>query len=1117
MTRGKILSTPNSQMDQFRSVNPTSYQPSSTNGRRPYLISLCCQDPGGRWRFDSSRRGWKMRSTFFSHRFTNIQREIAPGYRADQRLVYMCEYLTSLPLLNVFRRTSNYGLKFFLAERGDSELNIGPVHTLTIWLVNSQCNKEVESKGCGLALMPALRVVLRGFRVAPPFVSPHFPLCSRFHLHCVSAAPPPAVPIGPAYPSLLCAGMPRAGSPPPNPQREDTKGCMVSVRVRAPFDIVNAQPPLDLPSSDEAEPACPVLTMTPARLQGSNINLNLARGHPAPQPRLLPCVLPAAPAMRVLRGSRASVCICVGSWQVACICERVVCREREWLVRRRGATVKPPVLAPPVNGRDTTPTRHDSDATRLRRDTGPRPSHPRAAPRPSMLCEALRYWIWSAEPDGMCAVRVCATRRGELSRGWRDGGIIGPAVQHRSFKQLSIAEGLKQNRRGHGTLRIGVDSSIWMSQCTAVFQSPGLHLQAGENPELCALFYKICELSKYCVTAIFVFDGPGRPDIKRGKQVIDRPHWLTEHFQAMISAFGFYHYTASCHPISRIYVLVFGATHMISSPSKDDYKELQIFTAAAIKISVHLTLGGLLLMAILIGGDYDDGLDGCAEKTAHALAKLGLGDTLLQATQTMAPADLDVFLGHWRQTLRTELFEGKSRPKHPAIAAAVSDVFPDPKVLHLYVHPLTSWSQDGLGVDSSSWLPRLPNVSAIAKLCELLFSWGTPAELPSKMCDRVLPGLCIRRLAQPRNELHALQKHFAGGYNAEEQRSLSTFLSITMFTNEHYRVKVSTRLFQTTMRSALRGVRPNRSGKKYTSPVTKVVVPIPPSILLHSLPAMVSLYKKRTHKKNITYRAEKIFPSIFVPLTESVRGFISGRSATRVIRPDGPSKQATAGSSKSGCETGVKRAPRTTPKKTGRKKAPTAKLDDLEKTKAKARSDFSQALKTKEAYDGYLVRGKGFLVDVVAQRREKLKTEPSWVCPQGIDTDILEKAFDHPNKHSVFALGLFLTQKFIVEGLGKSTCGGIHGAFAKHWDTMSWTTTGYIRSMWLGSAHFRTSDSSSSGRDRFETIKGVIDGVIGLKVSVALPLEGVVADGRDGIGGLQAFLLPSPMMWSRST
>ncbi|KAJ6579194.1 hypothetical protein DFH09DRAFT_913466 [Mycena vulgaris] len=126
----------------------------------------------------------------------------------------------------------------------------------------------------------------------------------------------------------------------------------------------------------------------------------------------------------------------------------------------------------------------------------------------------------------------------------------------------------------------------------------------------------------------------------------------------------------------------------------------------------------------------------------------------------------------------------------------------------------------------------------------------------------------------------------------------------------------------------------------------------------------------------------------------------------------------------------------TAPKKTGRKKAPTAKLDDLEKTKAKARSDFSQAPKTKEAYDGYLARGKGFLADVVAQRRAKLKEEPSWVCPQGIDTDILEKAFDHPNKHSVFALELFLTQKCIVEGLGKSTCEGIHGAFAKHWDTM---------------------------------------------------------------------------------
>ncbi|KAJ7460433.1 hypothetical protein B0H11DRAFT_1627492, partial [Mycena galericulata] len=121
--------------------------------------------------------------------------------------------------------------------------------------------------------------------------------------------------------------------------------------------------------------------------------------------------------------------------------------------------------------------------------------------------------------------------------------IIKPAMQTRSFESLCISEGFKPNRRGEGTLRIGIDASIWLSQCCAVFQGPGRrHFHAGQNPELCALFYKLCELFKYCDTAIFFFDGPGRPGFKRGTQVIDRPHWLTEHFKSLIEAFGFYHH-----------------------------------------------------------------------------------------------------------------------------------------------------------------------------------------------------------------------------------------------------------------------------------------------------------------------------------------------------------------------------------------------------------------------------------------------------------------------------------------------------------------------------------------------------------------------------------------------
>ncbi|KAJ6601980.1 hypothetical protein DFH09DRAFT_1069524 [Mycena vulgaris] len=138
MTRGKIISTPLSRQEVEVRLLPRELEkgeylfiPQSRKRPKQALVD------GWTSPTDHGLAHPKRDGIRILPRVTNIQREIAPGYRADQRLVYMCEYLASLPLLNVLRRRANYGLEFCLAERGDSELDIGP-------LVNSQCNKEVE-------------------------------------------------------------------------------------------------------------------------------------------------------------------------------------------------------------------------------------------------------------------------------------------------------------------------------------------------------------------------------------------------------------------------------------------------------------------------------------------------------------------------------------------------------------------------------------------------------------------------------------------------------------------------------------------------------------------------------------------------------------------------------------------------------------------------------------------------------------------------------------------------------------------------------------------------------------------------------------------------------------
>jgi Holliday junction resolvase YEN1 len=86
------------------------------------------------------------------------------------------------------------------------------------------------------------------------------------------------------------------------------------------------------------------------------------------------------------------------------------------------------------------------------------------------------------------------------------------------------------------------NGSLWLHQCQHPFRYA--HAQAGENPELRTLFFRLARLLRLCVAVLFVFDGSGRPSLKRGKQVIKQEHWLATPFREMIEAFGF-----DCHTV----------------------------------------------------------------------------------------------------------------------------------------------------------------------------------------------------------------------------------------------------------------------------------------------------------------------------------------------------------------------------------------------------------------------------------------------------------------------------------------------------------------------------------------------------------------------------------------
>ena len=88
----------------------------------------------------------------------------------------------------------------------------------------------------------------------------------------------------------------------------------------------------------------------------------------------------------------------------------------------------------------------------------------------------------------------------------------------RSLTHLSVKDGFEVNPDGKRGFRVGIDASIWFYHAT--------YGREGENPELRTLFFRCTRLMTMPFLPLFVFDGPKRPEIKRGKRVSGKNHWV---------------------------------------------------------------------------------------------------------------------------------------------------------------------------------------------------------------------------------------------------------------------------------------------------------------------------------------------------------------------------------------------------------------------------------------------------------------------------------------------------------------------------------------------------------------------------------------------------------------
>ncbi|KAJ7830401.1 PIN domain-like protein, partial [Mycena leptocephala] len=354
--------------------------------------------------------------------------------------------------------------------------------------------------------------------------------------------------------------------------------------------------------------------------------------------------------------------------------------------------------------------------------------------------------------------------------------IIGPAAETRSLLNLATIEGFRANNRGLRTLVVGVDASIRIHAIVAALQAanvfnPGL---GGQKLVLEKLFYQLGNFSLAPLTMVWIFDGTGRPPIKRGTRVIYRPPWLVQHLKTMITAFGFYFYDAPGEAEAELAQLnengeidgiitedsdafLFGAQCVIRTQGPSVQHSSLIFTSESIKNTdaVALDQDGLILCALLLGGDYDSGVTGAGVAVARALAAADFGKDLVTVLKNFRGAERGRRLTVWRNRLRQELrtnSSGHLAKRQLKLADSIPDTFPDIQVADLYLNPLTSRSPGFTGPHplAQLWRPAEPSIPQLAVFCSTHFGWNGD-QLLKKLNSTLWPAIAFRMISSVRN------------------------------------------------------------------------------------------------------------------------------------------------------------------------------------------------------------------------------------------------------------------------------------------------------------------------------------------------------------------------------
>ncbi|KIJ67586.1 hypothetical protein HYDPIDRAFT_26013 [Hydnomerulius pinastri MD-312] len=353
--------------------------------------------------------------------------------------------------------------------------------------------------------------------------------------------------------------------------------------------------------------------------------------------------------------------------------------------------------------------------------------------------------------------------------------VVNKAGQSRSLANLAVIEGFERNNSGKRALRVGVDASIWYQHAS--------FSRGGENPELRLLFFRLRSLAELPLLPLFVFDGRERPKMKRGSRLgKSGSHALTDGMKKMLDIFGMEwrmalgEAEAELAHLNRAGVidavmtddvdaLVFGALRVIKNPSltlsgnksnpalnsegKASKHHVMIYTAEAIRKhpEIQLSRGGMVLFAMLVKGDYGEGVKDIGKTTAHALARCGFGDELLAIFHRRGEEDSRQALARWRVTVNTELHTNSRKfLRHAYPSLSLPEDFPDMKLLQNYADPVCSARVGLQGGGPVRDVGEL-NIARAAAFCEEKFvEWGYKSAIIKRFRDLMWEAATMRLL-----------------------------------------------------------------------------------------------------------------------------------------------------------------------------------------------------------------------------------------------------------------------------------------------------------------------------------------------------------------------------------